>query len=94
MDVDDVVSSMLTGYICHLPLIYHWTHFHQITSLDLNALTSESSAFPQLVNGTRDSHGTSCAGIIAMEKSNDVCGVGVAYRSSITGKFTCTCTVS
>ena len=66
------------------PLIYHWTHFHQITTLDLNALTGESNAFPQLVN---DSHGTNCAGIIAMEKSNRVCGVGVAYQSSITGNF-------
>ena len=30
-------------------------------------------------------HGTCCAGEIAMAKNNDVCGVGVAYQSSITG---------
>ena len=53
----------------------------------MNVLTRKFSAFPQKVDGVRESHGTSCAGIIAMEKSNDVCGVGVAYRSSITGNF-------
>ena len=59
----------------------------QNTDLDLNALSDEEgSAFPLLVDDVRDSHGTSCAGIIAMEKSNDLCGVGVAYRSIITGK--------
>ncbi len=30
-------------------------------------------------------HGTCCAGVIAMNKSNDHCGVGVAYHSTITG---------
>ena len=30
-----------------------------------------------------DSHGTSCAGEIAMVKDNNKCGVGVAYESSI-----------
>ena len=39
------------------------------------------------MDGVRDSHGTSCAGIIAMEKDNDVCGVGVAYRANITGMY-------
>ena len=53
----------------------------------MNVLTGRFSAFPQRVDGERESHGTSCAGIIAMEKSNRVCGVGVAYQSSITGKF-------
>ena len=57
----------------------------QQTALDYNAITQRDSAFPGLTNGTRDSHGTSCAGIVAMEKSNGVCGVGVAYNSRITG---------
>ena len=35
---------------------------------------------------SRDNHGTSCAGIIAMAKNNGVCGVGVAYESQIAGK--------
>ena len=42
-----------------------------------------------MTDGERDSHGTSCAGIIAMEKNNNVCGVGVAYRARITGEFIC-----
>ena len=33
-----------------------------------------------------DSHGTSCAGEIAMAKDNNKCGVGVAYGSKIGGK--------
>ena len=45
------------------------------------------NAFPGEYEGERDSHGTSCAGIIAMEKSNDVCGVGVAYLSRIIGEY-------
>ena len=54
--------------------------------MDFNALINGNSAFPYMINGTRDSHGTGCAGIIAMEKNNDVCGVGVAYHSSIIGE--------
>ncbi len=32
-----------------------------------------------------DSHGTMCAGVIGMAKSNRYCGVGVAHGSSIGG---------
>ena len=32
-----------------------------------------------------DTHGTQVAGIAAMEKGNGVCGVGVAYHSSLAG---------
>lgn len=34
----------------------------------------------------RDAHGTKCAGIIAMNKSNGICGTGVAYDAKIAGK--------
>ena len=34
-----------------------------------------------------DFHGTPVAGIAAMEKGNGVCGVGVAYHSSVSGTF-------
>ena len=34
-----------------------------------------------------DDHGTSCAGIVAMVRSNDICGVGVAYDSNVAGIF-------
>ena len=39
----------------------------------------------------RDNHGTSCAGIVAMAKSNGVCGVGIAYESEIAGNKTSRC---
>ena len=58
---------------------------HQLNDLDFDAVGNNSSAFPGLVDGKRENHGTNCAGIIAMEKSNNKCGVGVAYHSSITG---------
>ena len=58
----------------------------QLIDQDLNAITGNDNAFPGETNGERDSHGTSCAGIVAMEKSNRVCGVGVAYQSRITGE--------
>lgn len=32
------------------------------------------------------SHGTKCAGEVAAEAGNDICGVGVAFNSSIAGK--------
>ena len=37
-----------------------------------------------------DSHGTKCAGVIGMVKSNGYCGVGVAYESNIGGMKNCT----
>ena len=38
-----------------------------------------------LPTGVLDDHGTAVAGIVGMGKDNDVCGVGVAYGSTITG---------
>ena len=49
----------------------------------MNAVTCANTAFP--ANG--DTHGTFVAGVIGMEKSNGVCGVGVAYNSHITGSI-------
>ena len=37
--------------------------------------------------GSVDRHGTSCAGVIAMARDNDYCGVGVAYDARLVGKF-------
>lgn len=51
--------------------------------LDYNAITDGDTALPEYSNET---HGTSCAGIIAMEKSNNVCAVGVAYESQLIGQ--------
>ena len=35
--------------------------------------------------GQLHSHGSSCAGVLAMAKDNNVCGVGVAYNSKVAG---------
>ena len=32
-----------------------------------------------------DSHGTECAGVVSMSKSNGLCGVGVAYDAKVAG---------
>ena len=34
-----------------------------------------------------DFHGTAVMGVIGMEKNNGICGVGVAYSSSLTGSY-------
>jgi subtilisin family serine protease len=33
-------------------------------------------------------HGTHCAGVIAAEANNNLCGVGVAYHCNIAGQDT------
>ena len=43
-------------------------------------MTEEKDAF------ARSQHGTSVAGIIAMVKDNNKCGVGIAYNCKITGE--------
>ena len=69
---------------------YH--HFHTIvivlcthtqkSEVSWDFIDNDDDVMPQR---TRDNHGTSCAGIIAMVKSNGVCGVGVAHDSQIAG---------
>ena len=51
-------------------------------------MTGVEDAFPGIKSSTGNlsTHGTNCAGIIAMEKNNEKCGVGVAYDSKITGQ--------
>ena len=65
-------------------------YFHiiilQVRSLDYDYVDDDSNPFPIELSGQREDHGTSCAGEIAMVKDNGVCGVGVAYQSSITGE--------
>ena len=43
--------------------------------------------------GSIDRHGTSCAGVIAMARDNDYCGVGVAYDARLVGKLISDCCV-
>lgn len=45
----------------------------------------DTNPFLEIRKGVRESHGTHCAGVVAMEKGNHKCGVGVAYNSFITG---------
>lgn len=40
---------------------------------------------PRYNRGLYNSHGTRCAGEIAMEANNDKCGVGVAFNAGIGG---------
>jgi len=58
----------------------------QVISLGYDYLDDDPDPFPSVVFGQRHDHGTGCAGEIAMVKNNNVCGVGVAYHSSITGE--------
>ncbi len=48
-------------------------------------LDNDRDAFPEVYRNRLESHGTMCAGEVAMEKGNRKCGVGVAYNSNITG---------
>lgn len=52
--------------------------------LDYDFLDEDDSAFPKISRGKLESHGTACAGEIAMAKNN-FCGVGIAFKSRITG---------
>ena len=54
----------------------------QLLDLDVNVQSGEDDALP----ADGDTHGTNVVGVIGMEKSNGVCGVGVAYNSHITGR--------
>lgn len=42
---------------------------------------------PTPANPSRQTHGTSCAGIIAMQRDTGMCGVGVAHQANIGGKM-------
>ena len=58
----------------------------QDSSLQLDALDNDGDPFPITgADGKRESHGTNCAGVVAMMKNNSYCGVGVAYNSQVTG---------
>lgn len=54
------------------------------SSASWDFVDNDNDPTPTLYSGDEpDSHGTSCAGEIAMTKDNDKCGVGVAYKSKI-----------
>ena len=79
MYVDIYNHAVIQAHISVLAL------FVQAASLGYDYVDGDSNPFPIELSGQREDHGTSCAGEIAMVKNNGVCGVGVAYQSSITG---------
>ena len=56
-----------------------------MTSLDYDFVEDDADPLPAnpLLN-----HGTQVAGTIAMGKDDSICGVGVAYQSTVTGRET------
>ena len=58
------------------------------SSASWDFLSDDNDPTPANYGSDPDSHGTSCAGEIAMVKDNNKCGVGVAYDSKIGGKKT------
>lgn len=49
---------------------------------------NDSDPYPRYEKKRRNSHGTRCAGEVAMSANNLKCGVGVAYNAKIGGKHT------
>lgn len=90
INVLDVWESGITGRgvtVCVIDDGLEWKHpdlrdnYNPAGSYDLNADDPDPSP---VKNGERNEHGTRCAGEIAAV-ANSVCGVGVAYRSNISG---------
>lgn len=51
--------------------------------MSYDANDEDSDPSPRYGDGLFNSHGTRCAGEIAMEANNEKCGVGVAYNARI-----------
>ena len=71
------------------PKLLCWTavsplSFQQDWTASLNTVDGSYDPSP---SSSYDNHGTSCGGIIAMEKSNDHCGVGVAHHAKLGGQL-------
>ncbi len=59
----------------------------QISRLSADFVDMDDDVSPSIdpATGRPDHHGTRCAGVMAMARSNGVCGVGVAYKSGVAG---------
>ena len=69
-----------------LPLLYYFSI--QVSTLGWS-LDGTNDPLPVTIS---ESHGTSCAGEIGMQKSNGYCGAGVAYNAGIAGLYSsCGC---
>ena len=56
-----------------------------------DVIDKDSDPYPRIYEddegNIRNNHGTACAGIIAAEAGNGICGVGVAYDVKLGGRF-------
>ncbi|XP_042346363.1 neuroendocrine convertase 1-like [Plectropomus leopardus] len=59
-------------------------NFEAVASFDLRA-SHGLSHDPMPVRDEENSHGTRCAGVVAMEANNSYCGVGIAFNARIGG---------
>lgn len=59
----------------------------QIAAYSADVADMDADVYPSINTATSrlHHHGTSCAGVLAMAKDNDICGVGVAYHSKVAG---------
>lgn len=55
----------------------------KVSMLDYDFVINATKLLP---SNQLHSHGILVAGVIAMEKDDNTCGVGVAYQSTITGR--------
>ncbi len=83
---NDTLYLQLRSAIITVPWSIIFTGTYQNSSIQADVVDGDGNPFPDVDGfGSRESHGTNCAGEIAMAKSNSHCGVGVAYNSRITG---------
>ena len=61
----------------------------QEANVSYDFVNSDSDPTPEvdIIFQIKEGHGTSCAGIIGMEKDNHKCGVGVAYHAKLAGQL-------
>ena len=59
-------------------------HIQEATD-SFDFVDNDSDPTPDVFFTTKENHGTSCAGVIGMEKDNHKCGVGVAYNAKLAG---------
>ncbi|XP_068425031.1 proprotein convertase subtilisin/kexin type 4-like isoform X2 [Clinocottus analis] len=80
---DGVVVSIIDDGIDHTNKDLK-KNFEALASVDLHVLHS-LSLDPMPVRDEENSHGTRCAGEVAMEANNSYCGVGIAFNARIGG---------
>lgn len=85
--VYNCIDATVTSSMFNSPMPSVYPHLPQAESIQYDALGGDFDSFPENIEGQRENHGTNCAGEIIMEKGNEICGVGVAYNSFLTGNL-------